>query len=179
MNTTPRTPRLGRLPEFAHPFREPEPGPDLEDLRSPSRPGGPASAPEFPRSPEPDDPSGRSVGGGPLGARTGTFSGRQGSGDPKVAAAAIGGLLAIALEAIGWAISWRRGYVMRQPTVDELDDITGPLGNITVRHLPMSEWAPDLVDIGMSAKALRNYVRADEPLFYRQPPAETHGIEEI
>lgn len=113
-----------------------------------------------PQLPAPEGPTRRSwVGRG------------HGSGDPRVAARTIAGLLALIFGTAA-VLSRRGGRLLRQPTRAQMDDFTEPLGRILVRWLPLDVIGQDLADVTQAAAAGHQYVLDGpllEPIVYADP----------
>lgn len=160
-------PAFGRQPihdpELPEVTDDPTPTPQVSNTTTPHlQPAGDSPAPAPRPLPE--------LSPVPL-ARSRTFS----AGDASKAADVLAGLIVIAATIAGGWLR-RRGLQLRTPTPAELKDITGPVGRIAARHLPVELIAPDLVDATEAAAAAHSYVMAG-PLADRIAPISPEAPE--
>lgn len=163
---TPEPPVIG-LPMFRQP-----PGQSDEPLPTvpgpiPAQTWGPAQGPLTASQTEENDDSDPLAPLPPLPAPEGrtrtSFIGRaHGSGDPRVAARTIAGLLALFF-GMATVVARRRDRVVRHPTRQQMNDFTEPLGRILVRYLPLDVIGVTLADVTQAAAAGHQYV-LDGPL---------------
>lgn len=172
------------LPFFRQPITDPAPegtttNPPAEAEPRPGRPAEATEATPAESLPEPLSPIPASET-----ERTGTSATRPrrwigrgyGAGDPGQAAKVLGGLLAVVFGFAGRAVA-ARGRVLRQPTRDDVDDITAPLGRILVRWFDLSVLGPDLADLAEAGAAAHAYT-LDGPLTEPIQMAVPNGVNE-
>jgi len=150
----PAGPRLP-LPRWSSP-----PGLGLD----PDLPG--TLVPEPSTSPQPDSES-PSEPTSPIpstarGATPTRTSSRAGAADTAAVAHLIVGLLTVLTGLVAWGVS-KRGWSLRRPEEDELDDVAEPAARILGRHVDVTALSPDLADLVQASAAVTDYTLS-EPL---------------
>jgi len=113
--------------------------------------------------PEEDSPRPAPVSPIPSTTRGGTptrTSSRGGAEQRDNVAGLLVGLLSIFVGLLAWGVS-KRGWTLRPPDDDELDDVAEPTARILARHVDVAALSPDLGDSVQIAAAAFEYVRSD------------------
>lgn len=89
---------------------------------------------------------------------------------PEQVAGAVGALLGLALLGVDLTLRYTRRRKLRKPTKDQTREFAEPLGRILARHVDMSIFGPDLLDLAEVGNAAASYID-DGPITDRIMPA--------
>lgn len=89
------------------------------------------------------------------------------TGDPKVTAGIVIGLVGLGLAAASWALH-RSGRSLRRPSKDQIRDFARPVGALIARHTDLSWLGDDIKDISEAAAVVTDYA-SEGPI---APPLE-------
>lgn len=88
---------------------------------------------------------------------------------PEQVTGAVAGLVGVALLFVDLGLKWSRKRKLRKPTKDQLRAFAEPVGRLLSRHVDMSLFGPDLLDLTESGAAVGEYLN-DGPVTDRLMP---------
>ena len=89
---------------------------------------------------------------------------------PEQVTGAVGALVSLALLGTNLVLKYTRNRKLRRPTREQVKDFSEPIGRLLARHVDMSIFGPDLLDLAEAGSAFDNYL-SDGPLTDRIAPA--------